>query len=725
MHNIDIVKLFIRAERTGDWNLHLISVGKMLNLFAATGHNNYAKCARLYLQQMMDLPSSHPWLYEKFAYHGYHTVRRSERFWAGLWTDLVIEQVMMRSIKSRGGLTRGRGMTEAVRLMWVYKVHRCAEVHDAMTSLTNLKHTTSEQHTECGKARARRDTHDTIRLVNWFDSYDPFDLTEPSLRSISSGLTAQDGDKINCDRAEEVGLEIHRHIDDAEVSDVSFKRSNQIQGLSHLQKGIKRGQETVHIENANIFSRLIVLADRSDSMESIFHYELTTVPSSLFKDLYMRKANKSKLALALTNNITNPANVPTDVQYVLDGGALLHRVWWPTQVSYKDVSKIYNDYILKHYGVCTVVFDGYENGPSTKDHEHQRRITKSTANITINENMVVHRDQDQFLANSNNKLQLISLLSKDLSAAGHNIKQATDDADTLIASCALDIASEESVVVVADDIDILILLLYHFKSGMQDVLLKTGSKKCHKRVTKIVDIRETVSTIDVTIIPSLLFVHAWSGCDTTSAIFGHSKVSVLRKLQNTSEMKNISYIFNRYNATQEDISIAGQRFFVRMYDGKFEKGLTELRYNNYMKMSISSKSNLQPQRLPPSERAAHFHSLRVHLQVIKWKSLGSDGKDPTQWGWCLKDDSLIPEMTDQDVGPDALLNFIRCKCKSTSRRQCASTLCSCVKHGLKCVSACWDCHGDSCNNTNNVIIDDDDDDHHHHHHHNTDMSHIY
>ena len=31
--------------------------------------------------------------------------------WA-IWTDLVIEQKMMRSIHSLGGLTRGRGMTE-------------------------------------------------------------------------------------------------------------------------------------------------------------------------------------------------------------------------------------------------------------------------------------------------------------------------------------------------------------------------------------------------------------------------------------------------------------------------------------------------------------------------------------------------------------------------------------------------------------------------------------
>ena len=53
---------------------------------------------------MLELPTDYPWLYTSIAEHGYHTVRRSDRFLAGLWTDLIIEQIMMRSIKSRGGL---------------------------------------------------------------------------------------------------------------------------------------------------------------------------------------------------------------------------------------------------------------------------------------------------------------------------------------------------------------------------------------------------------------------------------------------------------------------------------------------------------------------------------------------------------------------------------------------------------------------------------------------
>ena len=64
---ISIIKMFIRAERTGNWNMHLNAAQKMLNLFAATGHMNYAKNTQLYLQLMFNLHIDHPWLYEQHS----------------------------------------------------------------------------------------------------------------------------------------------------------------------------------------------------------------------------------------------------------------------------------------------------------------------------------------------------------------------------------------------------------------------------------------------------------------------------------------------------------------------------------------------------------------------------------------------------------------------------------------------------------------------------------
>ena len=54
----------------------------------------------------------------------------------------------MRSLKSGGGLTRGRGMTESVRQQWLYSTQACTANHDAMTSLAGKHHITT--YSACG-----------------------------------------------------------------------------------------------------------------------------------------------------------------------------------------------------------------------------------------------------------------------------------------------------------------------------------------------------------------------------------------------------------------------------------------------------------------------------------------------------------------------------------------------------------------------------------------------
>ncbi len=106
MDMVDVLRKFIRAERTGNWNLHLQAVSEMLPYLAASGHNNYTKSALIYLQRMSHLQHEQPEVYHHFQ-AGLHVVRRTDRYWAGLSSDLVIEQVLMKSMKTSGGLTRG------------------------------------------------------------------------------------------------------------------------------------------------------------------------------------------------------------------------------------------------------------------------------------------------------------------------------------------------------------------------------------------------------------------------------------------------------------------------------------------------------------------------------------------------------------------------------------------------------------------------------------------
>lgn len=78
MKMVDIIRKFIKAERTGNWELHLQSVRNMLPFFAAAGHHLYAKSAYIYLQRMHSLKKDHPDVYRSFR-NGLHVVRRSDR----------------------------------------------------------------------------------------------------------------------------------------------------------------------------------------------------------------------------------------------------------------------------------------------------------------------------------------------------------------------------------------------------------------------------------------------------------------------------------------------------------------------------------------------------------------------------------------------------------------------------------------------------------------------
>ena len=81
----------------------------------------YANSARIYLQSMLNLEKEHPDVHQRFK-DGFHVGRRSNWSWTKLSTDLMIEQVLMRSLKTSGGLTRGRGMTEQQQVIFSQNV---------------------------------------------------------------------------------------------------------------------------------------------------------------------------------------------------------------------------------------------------------------------------------------------------------------------------------------------------------------------------------------------------------------------------------------------------------------------------------------------------------------------------------------------------------------------------------------------------------------------------
>lgn len=115
---------------------------------------------------------------------GYHVVRRSDRYWARLSTDLIIEQVLTRNNKTTGGMTRGRGMMDLQRAAWLLSTPASADVNCAMQELTGVTYEPSEQHKETTQAPLVKDFDDSITILKYGRERNPFSNNQQELFNI-------------------------------------------------------------------------------------------------------------------------------------------------------------------------------------------------------------------------------------------------------------------------------------------------------------------------------------------------------------------------------------------------------------------------------------------------------------------------------------------------------------------------------------------------------------
>ena len=150
---------------------------------------------------------------------GKHTARRSNNNFVDVWTDLGIEQTLIRSVKSRGGFTEGRGMTDSTRHLWVLSMSSTAYVHSSLMELTGTQTRSNEQHVELGVSRRLTDFNDCTKFYGWLQKRNPFLIENINLYSLSTGVVSNNKyDGVNCERAEEIGLAIQKTLDNMEIS---------------------------------------------------------------------------------------------------------------------------------------------------------------------------------------------------------------------------------------------------------------------------------------------------------------------------------------------------------------------------------------------------------------------------------------------------------------------------------------------------------------------------
>ena len=138
--------------------------------------------------------------------------------------------------------------------------------------------------------------------------------------------------------------------------------------------------------------------------------------------------------------------------------------------------------------------------------------------------MALQTKKEEFLSNKHNKQRFIAFLYQRLEQAGCEIHQARGKTDVLIiVQTALTSAAKQETVLVEDDTDLLVHLIYHAKNVRHNLFCIPETRRASQKGNRCWNIRAMRSLLGSVVTNNIMFLHAIHGCDTTSGVYGLSK----------------------------------------------------------------------------------------------------------------------------------------------------------------------------------------------------------
>jgi len=139
--------------------------------------------------------------------------------------------------------------------------------------------------------------------------------------------------------------------------------------------------------------------------------------------------------------------------------------------------------------------------------------------------------------------------------------------------------------------------------------------------------------------------------------------------------------------------------------------ITEVNEMRYQLFRIKNE-NIDSAQMPPCKDCLKMHAVRANYQAAIWhRSLTNKPRVPSPIdsnGWILDGEGkLTVNWMTGPMAPDAILEFLSCKCK----RSCQLPSCQCMVNGFKCTDACilQTCNNMKVEEANDDFVDSDSD----------------
>ena len=163
----------------------------------------------------------------------------------------------------------------------------------------------------------------------------------------------------------------------------------------------------------------------------------------------------------------------------------------------------------------------------------------------------------------------------------------------------------QAIVICAEDTDVFIMCL-----AFHDKIWVPLFQKCGTRArTRLVDIRRVAATIGIDVCGALIGIHAYTGCDTTSAFAGKGKASALKFVTNNREFRNTFTQLGQEWDLSSELMDKLECFTCLLYVPKasFTK-VNNLRYHLF----CVKKGEIESYQLPPCRDCLVKHAHRAN-----------------------------------------------------------------------------------------------------------------